>query len=238
MLSEVLDRWEILVELHRQQASWQQRWDKAQIAFEQSLQAIPSRDAERLRRVLEESLPRTTIAPVAKSAQHPSTGSEAKAIAPETLPAPANSANNGPQISQEILANEEPVATKRSSTKSSPGTDTNSVAAFDDPSKMADDQPESDIAEVQSEQVSLPADASTTDPAPLEVPEVTLEELLNWAAEIIGDGVPENILFQELRKSKYSSHARQLFEALKERDAFYETDDEVIRVHSLRQVTV
>ncbi len=238
MLSEVLDRWEILVELQRQQASWQQRWDNAQVAFEQSLRSIPERDAERLRRVLEESLPRTTFAPVAKSAQHPSSGSAIKTVAPETPASQANSAKRGPQISQEILDNLDPLSTTLASPQSLPSSGTDSVAVFDESTKTADEEPEFEGAEVESQQGTPSGEASITEPATLEVPEVTLDELLNWAAEIVGDGVPENVLFQELRKSKYSSHARPLFEALKERDAFYETDDEVIRVHSLRQVTV
>lgn len=175
MLTEVLDRWDILVELQRQQATWQRRWDRAQSAFEQSLLAIDPRDAQRLRRVLEESLPQA----LSNSAIHPSP----KGASHEAQPASHQLAESN----------------------------------FEEPYL---DEP------------------TTVEPTSVEEPEVSLDELLAWAAEVVGDGVPENVLFQELRKSKYSSHARKLFDALKEREAFYEMDDEIIRVHSLRSMIV
>ncbi|MDP1562612.1 MAG: hypothetical protein Q8M16_14640 [Pirellulaceae bacterium] len=175
MLTEVLDRWDILVELQQQKATWQQRWDRAQTAFEQSLLAIDPRDAQRLRRVLEESLPQA----LSGTAIHP-----------------------GP------------------------------TAVLEESPPASHDSSDSNIDEAHLDE------PTTVELASVEESEVTLDELLAWAADVVGDGVSENVLFQELRKSKYSSHARLLFDALKERDAFYQLDDEIIRVYSLRSLSV
>lgn len=79
---------------------------------------------------------------------------------------------------------------------------------------------------------------ATSEPAPSSTATLSSPQLdlLRWATDTIGDGITENELFQAMRKSPFAGQARQLFELLRERDAFYETDDEVIHVHSLRKM--
>ncbi len=202
MLTEILDRWEVLLELKQQQATWQQRWDRAHSAFEQSLATIDTRDAERLRKVLAESLPQSFVGPV-------------------TNPTPNNPPSTLSQTSK-------PSETFTESKNVTPPVGEPQVANVDVDCEAKAERP---VASVPTPSVAVPADPV---PKPAAEEEITLDDLLTWATEIVGDGVTENVLFQELRKSKYSSHARQLFDALKELDAFYETEDDVIRVQSLR----
>ncbi len=91
----------------------------------------------------------------------------------------------------------------------------------------ADESPAPPIVDQPAQAAASPP---ATDPTPAQL------DLLQWATETIGDGVTENELFQAMRKSPFAGQARQLFELLRERDAFYETADEVIHVHSLKKI--
>lgn len=215
MLTEILDRWEVLRELQQQQATWQQRWDRAQAAFDESLQAIDARDADRLRQVLAETLTTfgkaTTLFTAANSGEHPSA--------------------TGP-LSHSPVALAEPIA--------APISPDTSAAPHNAPATIN----EATVAKSTPEKIEEPAAASTSvqpEPAPSETEtsveseiEYSLDDLLTWATETVGDGMTENALFQELRKSKYSRQARQLFDSLKELDAFHEGNDGVVQVQSLR----
>lgn len=217
MLTEVLDRWEVLVELQQQMATWQQRWDRAQLAFEQSLQSIDQRDAHRLRRVLEESLPQVASRPTSPATAKPTPPIES----PSESISPPRADNDTPRPVQEAHPVQE--AVERDVFVSH-------EPRFHEPENASISAGDSNSEEINS------VEPGSVDSMVVDDSEATLDDLLTWATEIVGDGVPENVLYQELRNSKYSGQARQLFEALKELDAFYETDDEVIWIRSLRSM--
>ncbi|MBL8888471.1 MAG: hypothetical protein JNL67_00735 [Planctomycetaceae bacterium] len=233
MLTEILDRWEVLRELQQQQATWQQRWDRAQMAFDEALRTIDARDADRLRRVLAETLTsfgKTTSSVHATNSAN-SVRSEIQTL-PDDQPAPkahatvlasATAPAHGGFPVANPEANLEPPSFQASMNAN--------VAASSD--QLA-------VTTISASDSPLP-EPTPSEPEPVAAApsivveeEYSLDELLTWATETIGDGMTENALFQELRKSKYSRQARQLFDSLKELDAFYETDDDVIRVQSLR----
>ena len=57
MLTVVLDQWEVLLQLHAQQQTWQQRWDDAQEKFQSALAQLPTQDANRLKNLLAIAMP-------------------------------------------------------------------------------------------------------------------------------------------------------------------------------------
>jgi hypothetical protein len=219
MLTEILDRWETMIELQQQRATWQLRWDQAQAAFEQSLRSIDARDAERLKRVLAESLPRLA----------------------NSLPSAATTMTNLPEASPPCASTASDTPTGPPAENDSPAA-CNSPAACTSPAESAlnpDPTPATSDVDTTASEIAEPAPLSPAAATELEEQvneEATLDELLTWATEVVGDGVTENVLFQELRKSKHARQARQLFDALKELDAFYETEDDVIRIHSLKSM--
>jgi hypothetical protein len=213
MLTEILDRWETMVELQQQRATWQLRWEQAQAAFEQSLRSLDARDAARLKRVLAESLPRLS----------------------NSLPSASTTMTNLPEASP-------PCASTASDLPMGPPAEYNSRAACNPTAESElnpDPTPATSEVVATASETAEPASLSPAAATELEEQvneEATLDELLTWATEVVGDGVTENVLFGELRKSKHARQARQLFDALKELDAFYETEDDVIRIHSLKSM--
>lgn len=338
MLTEILDQWEVLVELQRQQNTWQQRWDRAQAEFQRALQQLDPHDADRLARVLAESLPASLpktspaptsslvgslsdsnrssdcLSPVATQPRPSATPNPAKpATAPTAVPQPGavthaatapnhNVAPNQPLAPKQGVApqpaarpNAElaPVSQAAPEPTSGPGQTTATsttttaqktegdtrqsvqsstqasmpsatpspfeihgqtpsplTAAAPEPQTVTDapmiDEAaifasddaffggiaadESPALPIADEPVPAAASPPATEPTPAQL------DLLQWATETIGDGVTENELFQAMRKSPFAGQARQLFELLRERDAFYETSDEVIHVHSLKKI--
>ena len=105
------------------------------------------------------------------------------------------------------------------------------AAIFADDTLFAKDPAEAHAESTPSEPRSQTATALHSHELPPEQ-----QTLLQWATDTIGDGITENELFQAMRKSPFAGQARLLFELLRERDAFYETDDEAIHVHSLRKM--
>ncbi len=326
MLTEILDQWEVLVELQRQQNTWQQRWDRAQTEFQRALQQLDQRDADRLARVLAESLPASLqitnptpasslvgslsnnahpsdcLAPVATPLRPSATPNPAKpAAAPTPAPQPeaaphgatAPHQSAAPQPPARPNADIAPVAQAAPKTTSRPvqTTATSTTTAAQPPAVSTGQSVQSSTQASTPNSTPSPVEVHGQTPTPLaaalpEPPAVTAEpmfdeaaifasddaffgsiaedtsatppladepaqstasppaaeptpaqlDLLQWATETIGDGVTENELFQAMRKSPFAGQARQLFELLRERDAFYETADEVIHVHSLRKI--
>jgi hypothetical protein len=340
MLTEILDQWEVLVELQRQQNTWQQRWDRAQSDFQFALQQLDPHDADRLARVLAESLPAhlplavQTTRPLAAAPSHTarpqtyaSTPNASPAHSPPTHPArtathdfaaavdpakfaeslrqpprrPVTSsvpymeqiphappapnpsavqpveqsqgATRGPAPSASTTAESErhqasPVAdqgaqsvptlvktkpaakTKSAATSSvteppaspvAPATDLQPASqTLDEAAILAGDEDfvSASLESSHNEAVEPAESTSLTHESTLTVSALSSAqmELLQWATETIGDGLTENELFQSLRKSPFAGQARQLFELLRERDAFYETDEEIIYVHSLKKM--
>ncbi len=199
MLSKILDHWETLIELQRQKDQWQNQWEQATTAYQNSLQLIDPVDAERLHRVLSESLPtfklQTTSNGAATESLDPDHGADRKIALTKRSNEVAESLDGEPQASEGASSNP-------------PEKDADHVSAT--------------VAENE---------ASGEEGSPTEE-----MSLLEWATQTIGDGITENELFQALRSSAYASQSRGLFEILKERDAFYETDDGTIHVYSLKHI--
>lgn len=302
MLTQILDQWEVLAELQRQQNTWQQRWDHAQAEFQRALQQLDPRDADRLARVLAESLPTplqisspTPTSPLVGSLSYngrdpnsvtsappqPRPSDTQKPAKSAAAPTPATQPTTQPVNVRDLAAQAAavpPTAHSNTTTDQTTAVDTKRTGQFPTPSSTpsstespavrrepnpnpraaASPDPAVEItaplideaaifasddafygSTAPDETPTLPnaaqqAQATTSNPATEPTP--AQRDLLQWATDTIGDGVTENELFQAMRKSPFAGQARQLLELLRERDALYETDDEVIHVHSLKKI--
>jgi hypothetical protein len=234
MLTEILDRWEILRELRQQQTTWQQRWDLAQANYQAALTQLETADRQRLHAVLSEILAENQ--PV--SAAAPRAFQEAPPL-PTTLPTPTDLALDADPAFGRTARPSSPIPAVAPADGASPpadGQDWDPAPAAGAPDTAPGDLPAAPSSQAKSPggPPSPPPPTGTTPAEPAD----PHEALLQWATETIGDGVSENVLFQALRKSPFAAKASDLFKILESRDAFYDTDDGDILVRSLRTTHV
>lgn len=340
MLTDLLDRWELLVELQQQRASWQYRWEKAAAAYSAALSELPASDAARLHKWFVENRPDMnallTDLPQETQAKNAFDQVQLGAVdfASVFTGEPGHTENNagstegtysaadryrsapagGPGVqSREVVAAYEasnasdseamdagPSASELDSMLESVGID---IPAAETATELASEAPveikpvaealtpagqtsahesASESRTIEQTEAKLPASTPPTasvptkkpSPAPREPVEASAptrqespassrgeassakaaaEEktsnaaaedvlkdvehdpgpLLAWATEAIGGGLSENELFQALRRSPFAKQARELFEVLRELDAFEETKEGTIWVKAI-----